>query len=108
MNITAETLKQLADYNGVESRSYSGRCMYGARCFAIVCDSPIDAVLSMINAAAVTWQPGPEDESHDYSEDLVSYIIELTDTLGGAKTDSMGRDTVVYWEHIEYAEETDE
>jgi hypothetical protein len=109
MNITSETLKQLADHNGVESRSYSGRFMYGVRCFAVVTDSPTDAVLSMINAAVQTWEA--KDDFTTYAADLGEYLLELTDTLGGAKTDSTGRDTVVYWEHIEYtevAEETEE
>ena len=51
--------------------NYSGRCMYGATCFGIVTDDP---------------------------EGLIEAAIEAG--LKGARTDSMGFDTIVYWPSI--------
>lgn len=67
-----ELLESISD--GFENRSlredYSGRGMYGKTCLGIVCENPI-------------------------------HIIEEAAQRGllGAKMDSMGRDSIVYWPH---------
>lgn len=79
----------------IEYRSYSGRGMFGSKCLAIETDNPADTVLEIVYAAIM---------SDDFSK---TDMIELLEALGGARSDSVGLGTVVYWTHIEMEMETE-
>lgn len=75
---------------GQEIRNYSGRGMNGAECLGITTDdNPLDVVLEIISSAV----------DNELSR---SVIKELCGQLQGAKTDSMGRGTIIYWPRIEW------
>lgn len=86
-----EALKEVCDELGIEYRSYSGRGMYGKRCFAIFAEDAMAAVVS------IAWELGRRDEDPSRLESI--------------KSDSLGLDTVVYWPRIEWrdsGEDTEE
>lgn len=90
----AKLIVDLCDRAGIEYRDYSGRCMYGDRCFAIVADKPVDAILELVSEAFASLEP--ED---------VETVVE---GLHGSRTDSMGLSTVVYWPHLTIPEAVSE
>lgn len=75
--ITEDEANELADrVDGQVRYDYSGRSMYGATCFGVVCD--VNDVLFGVALAQVL----PDD-----ADDLAP----------AARTDSMGHDTIVYF-----------
>jgi hypothetical protein len=73
--------------------------MYGRKCFGIVADDVISALVRMTRrlteAAEVVDGTVQEDAFHD-----------VLDAMGeGGRTDSMGRQTIVYWPHLSVPEE---
>lgn len=74
--------QQLVEDAGYETRSYSGRGMYGKECLAIVVPDALTAVQNIAHAAG---------------EDGL--------TLSAPKSDSMGLETVVYWPNQKYTED---
>lgn len=69
---------------GYEPRGYSGRCMYGKQCVAIVTDDHAFKVGIFVMASL--------------PEDFDTYILESVDQ------DSMGCSTVIYWPDAEWNE----
>lgn len=69
---------------GYDTRSYSGRGMFGKECLGVTTDNPIKMVCEVIAAFSVKVND-------------IETVEELTKVLGKAQTDSMGRDTIVYW-----------
>jgi hypothetical protein len=67
-----ERLTEIADDYGSLYEQYSGRAMYGAHCVGIVTSAP-KIVIELAVASSIT----------------------------GHRTDSMGRDSIVYWPHIQ-------
>ena len=66
---------------------YSGRCMYGSKCFGLVGLSPVSM--------------GMELASHLAHNDEV----ELADRLArGVRQDSMGLDSIIYFPNVEWNE----
>lgn len=99
-------LQGIVEDAGFETQSYSGRGMYGRKCLSFNLDqddNEFDAFLSIAESIQSYV------ESHDDGlelEDITSYFM-------GAKSDSMGLGTVVYfpeidWEDSEYQEEDEE
>ncbi len=87
-------LIELCDNADIAYRTYSGRGMYGKQCFAVESDNgPSDVILEIIHAAV---------QSDDFSK---SELIDLLETLGDARTDSMGLGIVVYWPCLEMNEQ---
>lgn len=94
MRITAETLIELIEDTGRAAMSYSGRCMYGARCVAIDVDrneEPLLVVAEMAKAAA-------EDDDDGVTLDAFVYAMQ------DVRTDALGLGAVVYWPNIAWPE----
>jgi len=88
----AETLKRFIEDAGYETRSYSGRCMYGKSCIGFVIDdSVLYAVASIVGNV------------EDFEERL-----NLVEVFQHVKTDSMGRGTIVYFPYVPYEEKHEE
>lgn len=107
--LTTKEIIDLCDYAGIEWRDYSGRGMYGSRCLGIVTDSPTDTVLELVNAANERGAPSTRvaldaDTEIDNLRSDRDFVSGVLDTLECAKTDSMGRSTIVYWEHLEVSD----
>ncbi len=76
-------------------RSYSGRAMYGDQCLGVVCKNVHDVIPKVINE--LTNELSDENYMIDKSD-----IEEICELLEGAKTDSMGLDSVIYWPGIRW------
>jgi hypothetical protein len=74
------------DSDGVRT-DYSGRAMYGSECLGI--EMSVEDV-PMFFAAVGYVQGVAEAEEEGYEEDLMKLV-------GAARTDSMGRDVIVYF-----------
>lgn len=72
---TVQRLRRVANTVDGRVRSYSGRCMYGRECLAIVCD---DSTQCIEEAAAEGFR--------------------------GANQDSLGMRSIVYWPRMEIPE----
>lgn len=82
-------LQELAEDNGLDCRSYSGRGMYGKTCLGIDCE--LGELLTLaLELGALTAEPGPIGGA------------ARTLRLDRVSTDSMGRGTIYYWPGIEY------
>ena len=72
---------------GFDPRSYSGRNMHGKHCIAVIADSVFGTLADIVGEAG-----SPEEAA------------ELVRTV---KTDSMGRDSVIYWPRMIWDSEWD-
>ena len=78
----AETLCRIIEDADLElRRSYSGRGMSGRSCVGFVTDESVMAALSSIIACC-------------------DNIEQASDLVSAARTDNMGRGTIVYWPRI--------
>ena len=77
-------LQELLEDNGVETRSYSGRCMYGRTCLGVDCDGLEDLLIAVASGV-----------NDDNREDVVY-------ALRGLRSDSMGMGVIVYFPNVEY------
>jgi hypothetical protein len=84
-------LQTVLEHAGIETRSYSGRAMYGAKCVA--CDQ---AELGEILSVLVRAEGIDEDERDD-----------LAHEAEGIRSDSMGLGVVYYWPKVAFVEEED-
>lgn len=86
-------LKQFIEDAGYDTRSYSGRAMYGANCLAFTIergDSEMSATAQVMRVAA---------------EVLIDNDVEDTaDAFMNAQSDSMGLGTVIYFPDIEWTD----
>lgn len=82
-----EAILRIIECAGYTARSYSGRGMYGRSCLGVVASNVLEMFADMLNEV---------DGSADEDEVLV-----VADLMRAAVTDSMGRDTIVYWPNIE-------
>lgn len=102
--LTTKEIIDLCDHAGIEWRDYSGRGMYGNRCLGIVTDNAIRTVLDIVDTAHNQGAPYVGDGETDgglQQDTDHEFVSDAIDSLQGAKTDSMGRSTIVYWEHLE-------
>ena len=76
---------------GLDSRSYSGRCMYGEKCLAFVGDSVTEIIASLM-------------EGCDDGEDSPR-LMELPRLLRDSRTDNMGLDMVLYFPRVRWCDE---
>ncbi len=74
---------------GYTPQEYSGRMMYGSTCLGVECADPIRAVLEMVSALAVEL-------------DDAMLVQEVVPDLYESRTDSMGRNQIVYWPSIKW------
>lgn len=84
-------LVQAVEEAEYETRSYSGRAMYGERCLGVDCDNPARAAVR-IARALVSLCEGSELE-------------EILEAMEDAKTDSMGRDAILYFPSIAFPQD---
>lgn len=85
-------LQRILESDGeFETRSYSGRGMYGDTCLGVTIDGGIGRMLALIVESA--------DEDNREA---------LGETLRSMRTDSMGRGTIVYFPGTPYVGEDDE
>jgi hypothetical protein len=82
--MNTKQLHEAFELAGYEIRSYSGRGMCGKECLGVTCSSPVRMVAEVLAAFA--------RDSEDTSE-----VAALAALLSTADTDSMGRETIVYW-----------
>jgi hypothetical protein len=89
-------LQLLLTNAGFEVRSYSGRGMNGKTCLAVVVDREDNAAAMFAELLALT-------SSHDGSStDTLAVMEVIQEALRDHRTESMGRDTVVYWPNVSY------
>jgi len=92
-------LQEIVEDAGFETQSYSGRGMYGKKCLSFNLESgenEFDAFLSIAEAIQSYV------ESHDDGLELE----DITPHFMGARSDSMGLGTVIYFPDI-WEDETD-
>lgn len=90
-------LKQIVEDAGFDARSYSGRGMYGLKRLSFNLEreeNEFDAILSIAESIK-SYIESLSDEPE--FEDVTAYFM-------GAKSDSMGLGTVVYFPNIEWEE----
>lgn len=98
VNMKFEDIKELFESAGYEPMSYSGRGMFGRRCLAVrVSEHVFNVLLDVISEFAC--------EADDLNYQTLDHL--LTD-LRGAKTDSLGFDTVLYWPGIDWEDDEEE
>ena len=90
--MTSEKFLELIDNAGLTARSYSGRGMYGEECVAITTGgdngSSEHAVVAVLIMEAVSDGCGDE----------------MTKLMKSTRTDSMGRNSVMYWPTMKWPE----
>jgi len=91
--VTAERVRELFEDAQYEAFAYSGRGMYGDRCLAVTTDSPGGAAQAVLDVVQACAENGAAED-----------VLELVRLLRGSRTDSMGRDTVVYWPGLSWEE----
>lgn len=98
-DLDMKTLKDLCHDAGYEPRSYSGRGMYGKKCFAVESDAgnPVNVVLDILDQAV---EFGDVKRNGDTLELLQSLISELR----SPSVDNMGMGYIVYWQNIPWEE----
>lgn len=90
-------LKQIVEDAGYSPRSYSGRGMHGRKCLSVNLDrdeSELDMMLDI--AESIQAYVETEDEGLEL-EDVTAYFK-------GAKSDSMGLGSVIYFPDIDWEE----
>jgi hypothetical protein len=93
--MNSQTLIDLLEDAGLETRSYSGRGMFGKECvsFNVEHDKLIGEIAAVVEVASINYQ-----------DDTVSEFVRM---LKRARTDSMGRsEIVVYWPSMEWPKES--
>ena len=88
------TFQELLEDNGYETRSYSGRCMYGEECLAVTVDDVISATWEISKLLA-------EENARNEEYPSVPQIPEPK----GLRYDNMGRSYVIYWTRVPYVED---
>ncbi len=94
-------LKQIIEDAGFDARSYSGRGMYGRKCLSFNLEreeNEFDAFLSIAESA----------QSYVESSDDGFELEDVTTYFMGAKSDSMGLGTVIYFPNVEWEELEDQ
>jgi hypothetical protein len=90
LEITSEEIVDALSVMGIEDASvmtdYSGRAMYGAKCFGVVVDAP-DFTVGAAMALMFAERDNQELDATDVMYDLCR----------AARTDNMGRSVIVYF-----------
>lgn len=89
-------LRDLIEEAGYETRSYSGRCMYGATCLGVELEDRLGDFFASLLDAIANLQEEDRDEALDLAHEFRSM-----------KTDSMGRGMIVYFESVPYVADAD-
>ncbi len=100
---TFNTIVSLLDRAGYTPRSYSGRGICGARCLSVNLSRGHSAaeVVARVLEQGLS-KADEESRTHGSLMQAVGLLGELAQELAGAKEDSMGLGSVVYWESIKW------
>jgi hypothetical protein len=85
-------LQQVLEDAGIQTRSYSGRGMYGDTCLAATTDVGPGEIMAALVDAELT-----DDERN-----------EVAQAVRSTRTDSMGRGIVYYWIDVPYEGDSEE
>lgn len=93
------------DDEEIDVRSYSGRGMYGKSCLGITCNNPVKVQGKLV--AELTLQIVDEAISEEPEGRAVLGALSFADDvkvelISKVKTDSMGTQSIIYWENIPY------
>lgn len=88
-------LQQLIEEAGYETRSYSGRGMYGKECLG-VCTENVNVIAFIYDIMETSF----DQDRADLEEDIMQ--------IREAKTDSMGKGMIVYFPNVPYNKDEDE
>mgnify|MGYP001252642370 CR=1 FL=1 len=94
--IDASWVKEALSESDFRIREYSGRFMYGKQCLGIECDqyhTEYEAIACLIEAM-------PEDRHREKRA--------LADMIAGARSDSLGLGTILYFPSIRWTDEWEE
>ena len=83
------TLQHVIEAAGHETRSYSGRGMYGMSCLGVSVDSLAEFLSDVFRAVAEENDPR-------------GTAIKLSKEITGMSTDAMGRGMILYWRGIPF------
>lgn len=89
-------LQQVFELMEAEPRAYSGRAMYGQRCLAIVTDINVGEVFGRV-LETMTEQKIIHEDPHQCNV--------IAEAFRGMRTDSMGRDIVIYFPDIQFVDD---
>ena len=97
----AERLIELLENAGYDPASYSGRCMYGARCVSVTV--PTGDMLSV----GVKLAGEALNDMSEHDGDVLD-VVEVVDRLmANVRWDNMGRDDmVIYWPDVAWPTST--
>lgn len=76
-------------------KGYSGRSMYGKTCLGIISDNPVCDIAQLALAAL------DEADSFCDEERAEAFMRIVSSALTNARTDSMGRSTIVYFPGVD-------
>lgn len=87
------TFQELLEDNGYETRSYSGRCMYGKECLAVTVGDIPNSVWEISKLLAEHNTVCNENGEEEIPEPK------------GLRYDNMGLQYVIYWTQVPYVED---
>ena len=91
MNTNESLVQMICEMNDLESRSYSGRGMFGRECLGIVGKTVADVTADLFDGLDGLDLP-----------DMDAAFNELSAALRSSRTDSMGMDVIVYFPEIAF------
>lgn len=94
-------LQDLCEQAGLETRSYSGRAMYGKSCLGVVVGSFGEFLSPLMEALE-----GVVDL--DDKATLNDYLFELREKFMDLRTDNMGHDIIIYFPRTPFEDEDSE
>lgn len=86
------SFQDMVEEVGYETRSYSGRGMFGQQCLAIICDNTGKLFSDLIDFVECNFNS--EERSDMYSD--------ISQAFSHMKEDTLGRGTVVYFPQIKF------
>ena len=92
------TFQKLLEQNDYNTRSYSGRAMYGQECLAVTVDD-IPSALWEISKLLAEHNAEAEENG---GTGIFDYTIPEPK---GMRTDNMGLQYVIYWTQVPYVED---
>lgn len=102
-----EDIRQAFENAGYETRSYSGRAMFGERCLGVVCNNPVKAALKATNELAaeyrnLAWDDVGATEESEMLATALDMLKEATREMYDSRTDSLGLSTILYFPDIPF------
>ncbi len=99
-------LKDLLDGAGFETRSYSGRGMYGRRCVGVVVENLGSFIADTISEIVDRLAYMSEEEREDHNP--ATEMEQVVRAFRNMKTDNMGMDIIVYFPEEEWKDDEKE